>query len=751
MEAMRGRRPTASRSLGVLGLAVCAVCVCGPEAEAQRVTGEQVKRAVQRGAAYLRSRQAASGHWPRYSQPGGTTALSVVALLNAGVSRDDASLQRGLRAILATPNVHTYVVALKIMALATADQRAYAAEIQTAADWLADTQLKNGAWTYGRARGGAGDHSNTQFALLGLHEAKQAGAKVSQDVWGRAEKHWTRTQRGNDGGWGYSGGGPSRPTGSMTAAGVASLYIVGNSLTKGRERGFTKDGRGRGCGQYAQNKPIAAGIGWLTRNFTVRSNPGHRGWHLYYLYGLERVGMLTGFSRFGRHDWYREGAAYLVGVQQANGSWQNQVHETAFALLFLGKGHRSILINKLRWCRGNDWQPDRNDVAHLTGWLGGKLDQPVTWQVVDLDDPIETWLAAPILYFNGHRFPRFSRDDAKKLRRFVELGGTILAEACCGRKAFVDGMRSFAAEHFGEWPLGPLEPDHPIYHAMYELEQADFELEGISLGCRTSILFSPRDLSCLWEQGNLPVLSERAFKMGANIAAYATGREPLQDRLTVVRLPIDRPEPDRVVRGGLQIGQVVHKGDWRPDPHALPNLAKLLNEQANVDVVTRPKPIRLAEPTLFEHPIIYMVGHFDFALTQAERDNLKRFCQRGGFLFAEACCGRKAFDTAFRRLMGELFGREALKPLDDTHPILSGKLGYDISRVTYRPAVQREQPDLTQPMLEGVELQGRTAVVYSPYGFGCGLEGHKCYHCRGYAEADAKRVAVNIVLYALSY
>lgn len=731
-------------------LAACSIVGLQPPAAGQEVTGEQVARAIRRGVAYLKSRQQSDGEWPKLGLDGGTTALSVVAMLSAGVSADDPAVRRALDAVARRQDRYTYVVALKIMALAMADPQRHARRIQQAADFLIDTQLKNGDWSYPRGPYARGDHSNTQFALLGLHEAAQAGARVPNRVWQSAQKQWVDTQL-SDGGWGYGAIRSGRPTGSMTAAGVASLYIVGNCLETGREKGFTNQGRAPHCGSYSRNVNVADGLNWLTKNFSVTENPGSRTWHLYYLYGLERVGMLTGFSRLGEHDWYREGAAHLVEIQQADGSWHNAVHETAFALLFLGKGHRSILMNKLRWSRGNEWREDRNDAAHLTAWLGTKLGQPVTWQVVDLADPMTRWLEAPILYFNGHRFPRFTQEQAKKLRKFVELGGTILAEACCGADAFREGMQTFAAQNFGEWPMQKLAADHPAYHAMFELKADDFELEGIDLGCRTSVIFSPRDFSCLWEQGNIPVLSERAFRMGANIAAYVTGKEPLPDRLSVVEVPPERRDRVPTIRGGLQFGQVVHSGGWRAAPHALPNLARHLNERANVDVVTKTVPIHLAEENVFEYPVIYLGGHFEFTLTPPERETLKRYLNRGGFLFADACAGRTAFDKAFRQLMADMFGQDALKPLPPTHPILTGQVGYDISRVTYQPALQREQPDLTTPVLEGVELHGRSAVVYSRYDIACALEGYKCPYCRGYIKRDAERVAINIVLYALSY
>lgn len=66
-----------------------------------------------------------------------------------------------------------------------------------------------------------------------------------------------------------------------------------------------------------------------------------------YLYGLERAGDLLGLRFFGKHDWYREGAEFLIGAQQAGGSWpgvakgapnahgETELLRTCFALLFL--------------------------------------------------------------------------------------------------------------------------------------------------------------------------------------------------------------------------------------------------------------------------------------------------------------------------------------------------------------------------------------------------------------------------------
>lgn len=195
----------------------------------------------------------------------------------------------------------------------------------------------------------------------------------------------------------------------------------------------------------------------------------------------------------------------------------------------------------------------------------------------------------------------------------------------------------------------------------------------------------------------------------------------------------------------------MHNGDWRPDPQVVPKLAEYLHQKMGVDVVPKTEPLRATDPKLAQHPIIFMTGHFSFELTAEEVTALREHLKRGGFLFAEACCGRQAFDTSFRKLAAGLFPDRPLAPLPPEHPIIAGSPGVPLPKVAYRPALQAEQPNLNTVRLEGIDLGGRAAVVYSTYGIGCGVDGHTCYACRGLAPDDALKLAGNIVLYALSY
>jgi len=214
-----------------------------------------------------------------------------------------------------------------------------------------------------------GDNSNSQYALLGLRACHDAGITLPKEVLGRARNWWRESMldenpKDKDGkpliasGPGAAVGGPAgwcyggkthghKAYGSMTAGAVGSLAICGYIL-----------------GEKNPKREVAVlrGLEWLGREFTVAGNPGPSehvpevGWMQgYFLYALERAGMLTGVETMGGHRWYAEGANALLGAQKPDGSWLspvphgdrsreiNTVWDTCFAILFLKRATRPLV------------------------------------------------------------------------------------------------------------------------------------------------------------------------------------------------------------------------------------------------------------------------------------------------------------------------------------------------------------------------------------------------------------------------
>jgi hypothetical protein len=552
---------------------------------------------------------------------------------------------------------------------------------------------------------------------------------------------------------------------TMTTAGLCGLLISGMELNAGREV-LHADGTATNCGVYADNKPATDALSWIARRFTVTLNR-----HTYYsLYGIERAGRLSGQRFFGEHDWYREGCEFLVDAQREDGSWRGTgsqqegwpVISTSFALLFLSKGRTPVLISKLAPGPGEDWNNDRNDARNLAEYASKEVIRklPMAWQIFDtrrIEAPtneavlglVGDLLQSPIVYFNGHKEPWLTDVQKKLLQEYVEQGGFILAEACCGRREFDAGFRKLMKELFPDNPLKKLGPDHPIWRAHAVVPPGSFELEGIDYGCKTVVVYSPQDLSCQWEANQMQGRGLIAFRLGGNIIAYATGMEPPKPRLTKTEIIQDDPEGKQIPRGFLKVAQLRHDGDWHPAPNAMRNLMDHLRKTAQLDVALPTKPIYANDPDLVDYKFLYMHGRSNFTLSPDSMKNLRTLLDMGGLLFADACCGSKAFDTSFRDLAARLFPDKKLESIPLTDDLFSKEInGSAITAVRCRTTVPGEFRELA-PHLEGIKIGNRWAIIYSKYDIGCALEKHQSTDCLGHDHESALRLGSAVVLYAL--
>jgi hypothetical protein len=730
--------------------------------------------------------------------PVGVTSLVLLALLSTGMTAKDQEIQRGLAWLRQQNPDQTYEISLAIQVFAAAkDGRGDLARVVGLVDKLESGQIKSGqnvgSWAYpGR---NSGDRSNAQFAVLGLREAQEMGAPVRIETWRRARKHWLDTQN-PDGGWSYSDPAGPSSTGSMTVAGIATLVITEAMVRADRpEQG--PDGTPLCCEEPPPDDALEKACRWLGEHFSVRQNPGVQGAFLYYLYGLERAGRFSGRrfftnSRGEKHDWYREGAEYLVSVQNnLRGSFPgiglgetDPVIGTSLALMFLSKGLAPVLINKLQYGPldrrgrdlGGDWNRHPNDVRNLTQLISNLERWPrlLAWQSVDVSQATVADLQqAPILYVHGKEAPRFTPQEIALLKEYLLQGGFLFAVRGCKSAEFDRGFRELVEQMFppAESPLRKLDGAHPVFRAEYPLidektGEPAAELWGVDFGCRTVVMYSPDDISCLWDKWTsfetlgrsreLTTMITKATRVGVNVVAYVTGRE-LINKLQQQEQALVNAGPDKVERDLLQIAKLRYSGDWDAAPQALRNLLIALPRVAGVQASTKQRDLTLLDQNLNDYPIAYMHGRHAFHLSKDEQDRLRAYIEQGGVLFADACCGSAAFNNSFNQLMGQLFPNNKLKRIPPDHELFTTKLnGSNLKTVKRRePSLETGSSTLqssirtVEPLLEGIEIDGRFVVIYSKYDISCALERQSSIACVGYIHDDAVRLAVNIVLYAM--
>jgi hypothetical protein len=378
-----------------------------PDAKMQKA----IDAAVAKGAAWLRSQQSADGTFGGIVTKTGVrfeighSALMGLALLAAAEGKPDPAVDRALEFCRAKDLQYasgrtTYDTGVLLM-FATEYHRARAPKppppkkgrtregkdgkdgkdggpcglpedvrpwIQTLVDHLVSTRKEPGTWGYPQYED---DHSNTQYAFLGLRAARDCGAIVPEAVFLRAiatvmarqekdgpavmrqvpaagpgESTYAIDQGDRARGWKYRE--PFTVTGSMTTAAIAVLAISHDALTRP-----VRSAQYEGQVERDLQRSVQDGFAWLDRRWTVDQNPGDNAinWHLYHLYGLERACVFGGRDLIGKHDWYLEGAAKLLSMQGPDGrwatGWKGIEHyqpsdgcDTAWAILFLKRATR---------------------------------------------------------------------------------------------------------------------------------------------------------------------------------------------------------------------------------------------------------------------------------------------------------------------------------------------------------------------------------------------------------------------------
>lgn len=254
-------------------------------------------------------------------------------------------------------------------------------------------QATTGGWRYSGAppdaeggKPGLADVSATQYALMGLKTARRMGIPVKieafqkasdflmdqQETDGRKVSRVTERARAEqdnpqpegqaapeaDGGYGKdrTRGFPymknnieprhRQASAAMTCAGVVGMLICRSECLE--DKGLKKEERAKRLARTEQS--IYDGLAWLDAHWSVGQNFPCGAHELgYYLYGLERLGVMADLRFIGpKHDWYLEGARVWTSRMQKEGNdkgfWaigqgrpKIETQDTPYGLLFLRK------------------------------------------------------------------------------------------------------------------------------------------------------------------------------------------------------------------------------------------------------------------------------------------------------------------------------------------------------------------------------------------------------------------------------
>jgi hypothetical protein len=184
-------------------------------------------------------------------------------------------------------------------------------------------------------------------------------------------------------------------------------------------------------------------------------------------------------------------------------------------------------------------------------------------------------------------------------------------------------------------------------------------------------------------------------------------------------------------------------GDWYANPTALPNLLQAVRSRTDIEVETRPATVAPASDDIFLYPFIYMTGHGRVVFDDEEAANLRRYFERGGFLWADDNYG---MDRSLREALSVVFPDESLVELPFDHEI------YSAHSVFSQGLPKIHEHDGGPPHGYGIFLDGRLVVFYSfNTDIGDGMEDAAVHNDPPEKRQAALRMGVNVVVYALTH
>lgn len=189
-------------------------------------------------------------------------------------------------------------------------------------------------------------------------------------------------------------------------------------------------------------------------------------------------------------------------------------------------------------------------------------------------------------------------------------------------------------------------------------------------------------------------------------------------------------------------------GDWESAPALPENLIDSLVRYTAIEAEPAGVSVRLDSAEVSNFPFLWLTGHLPVRFTDAERRNLKRYVERGGFIVVDDhnhdITG--VFHQTATEEIERLFGKMTRLPND-----------HELYRCFFEfkngpPHTQHELngwgDDLLHPYLDAVLVGDRIGLLYSNKDYSSEWNFHP--DTKQHMQQDITKFGVNMIVYALT-
>ena len=189
-------------------------------------------------------------------------------------------------------------------------------------------------------------------------------------------------------------------------------------------------------------------------------------------------------------------------------------------------------------------------------------------------------------------------------------------------------------------------------------------------------------------------------------------------------------------------------GDWDSAPLLPANVIDSIARYTAIDVAPTGVIVPLAAPALFRYPLIYLTGHLPVRFSEAERANVKRWLERGGFLFVDD--HNHDIDGQFHKTMTEEIGRAfgPLTRLPGSHPLYRAFFTFEDGPPTTSHELNGWGDNIVHRYLDAVLVSGKIGVLYSNKDYSSEWNYHP--QNKRFFAVDNTKFAVNLIVHALT-
>ncbi|MCD6378000.1 MAG: DUF4159 domain-containing protein [Planctomycetes bacterium] len=264
--------------------------------------------------------------------------------------------------------------------------------------------------------------------------------------------------------------------------------------------------------------------------------------------------------------------------------------------------------------------------------------------------------------------------------------------------------------------------------------------------CRTHIFIASEDISRFWAKG-VNSNTEPYFQLAANLILYAGGGKLTPPRFARRKWLPPPPPPKKFIK----IARLKYGGDYNVCPAAIRHVSAVLGHSLNIALKRIPPvdPNKPIDPTI---TVLWLTGNVPPKFTEKQIANLRKYIFAGGTLFIDPAIGRREFYQAARDVIQHLFPNNQLIQLPAENPIITGEfaggIGADLRKVKLIKPGMKDPPIPAPVKLDAVFLGERAAVILSQFGITMSCQGDPCYENYGYSPDDARKIALNVILYA---